>query len=68
MKPVMMLVTIVVVAILIAVIALLVQNKRKEKYTNGVRLGPLLSSPNEETYDVLEWSLGGFGGSPRKSC
>ena len=67
MKPVMMLVTIVVVAILIAVVALLVQNKRKEKYTNAT-LGPLLSSPNEETYDVLEWSLGGFGGSPRKSC
>ena len=67
MKPVMMLVTIVIVAILIAVVALLVQNKRKEKYTNAT-LGPLLSSPNEETYDVLQWSLGGFGGSPRKSC
>ena len=68
MKPVMMLVTIVIIAILISVVALLVQNKRKEKYTNGTRLGPLLKSPSEETYDVLEWSLGGFGGSPRKSC
>ena len=67
MKPVMMLVVIVVVAILVAVAAFLVQNNRKEKYTN-VTLGPLLSSPNEETHDVLEWSLGGFGGSPRKSC
>ena len=67
MKPVMMLVVIVVIAILVAVAAFLVQNKQKEKYTNAT-LGPLLSSPNEETYDVLQWSLGGFGGSPRKSC
>ncbi|AGE59465.1 hypothetical protein ATCVOR07043_562L [Acanthocystis turfacea Chlorella virus OR0704.3] len=58
-----------IVAFLIFVMSFLIRNlKKKEKYTSGATLGPLLRSPNSETHDVLEWSLGGFGGSPDAGC
>jgi len=64
----MQLVVLMLLLALIAAVSFIVMNKRKEKYTSGVALGPLLRSPNSETHDVLEWSLGGFGGSPRATC
>ncbi|AGE55703.1 hypothetical protein ATCVMN08101_619L [Acanthocystis turfacea Chlorella virus MN0810.1] len=54
------------IAILAGVFVFLM--KKKEKYTSGVALGPVIRSPNSETYDVLQWSLGGFGGSPKPGC
>jgi flagellar basal body-associated protein FliL len=42
-----------------------VMSKKKEPFTqtmflNKPRLGPVLRSPNEETVDVLAYSLGGL--------
>ena len=51
-----------------------VLHEKKGKYTQQTmfldtpKLGPVLRSPNSETMDVLEYSLGGFGGSPQKNC
>jgi hypothetical protein len=61
-------VAVAVVVFLFYAISFLIKKTRKEKYMNGTTLGPILRSPNSETHDVLEYSLGGFGGSPRKSC
>ncbi|AGE50214.1 hypothetical protein ATCVCanal1_507L [Acanthocystis turfacea Chlorella virus Canal-1] len=63
-----LLIVIVAIALLLAATVFLVKNKRKERYTSGATLGPLLRSPNSETHDVLEYSLGGFGGSPKPGC
>lgn len=61
--------TLAIIAFLIFVMSFLTRNRRKkEKYTSGATLGPLLRSPNSETHDVLEWSLGGFGGALRPGC
>jgi hypothetical protein len=60
------LIAIAIIAILAGVFVFTM--KKKEKYTSGATLGPLIRSPNSETHDVLEWSLGGFGGSPKPGC
>ena len=58
-----------IVAFIVFVMSFLIRNrKKKEKYMSGATLGPLLRSPNSETHDVLEYSLGGFGGSPKAGC
>jgi LPXTG-motif cell wall-anchored protein len=65
MKP--LLIAIAIIAVLVGLVVFL-RKKKKEKYTNGATLGPLIRSPNSETHDVLEYSLGGFGGSPTSGC
>ena len=58
-----------IIAFVVYVMSFRIRNQRKkEKYMNGATLTPLLHSPNSETHDVLEWSLGGFGGSPKPGC
>ncbi|AGE49210.1 hypothetical protein ATCVBr0604L_564L [Acanthocystis turfacea Chlorella virus Br0604L] len=58
-----------IIAFVVYVMSFRFRNQRKkEKYMSGATLGPLLRSPNSETHDVLEWSLGGFGGSPKAGC
>ena len=68
MKPYVVVIAVAVVALLAYAMSLLMKKRKKEKYTSGTTLGPLLRSPNSETHDVLEYSLGGFGGSPRPGC
>jgi len=66
----------ILLAIIVAVVAIAIAffTRKKEKYTQQTmfldtpKLGPVLRSPNSETMDVLEYSLGGFGGSPQKNC
>ncbi|AGE53583.1 hypothetical protein ATCVGM07011_573L [Acanthocystis turfacea Chlorella virus GM0701.1] len=58
-----------IIAFVVYVLSFRFRNQRKkENYMSGATLGPLLRSPNSETHDVLEWSLGGFGGSPKAGC
>ena len=57
-----------IIAFVVFVMSFSIRNQKKENYMSGATLGPLLRSPNSETHDVLEWSLGGFGGSPKAGC
>lgn len=63
-----------VLVVVVVMLTIAYLSSRKERYTEQTmfldvpKLRPVLRSRNSETMDVLEYSLGGFGGSPQKSC